>query len=120
MKILLDMNIPLKYEPLLAKKGVDPIRWSEIGSPGALDTEIMAYARSNNLVLLTFDLDFGTILSTTHDSKPSVIQLRISILHAQQAVDYIAAALLKNAAELDAGAVLSIDIKKARVRLLPL
>ena len=120
MRVLLDMNIPLRYTDLLAEKGVQSLRWSDIGAPDATDAEIMAYARENNFIVLTCDLDFTAILSVTHDLKPSVAQIRASILHAERAVDLIAAALFRNENELKEGAILSIDIKKARLRLLPL
>ena len=54
------------------------------------------------------------------DLKPSVAQIRASIQNAERAVDLIAAALLQNEIELEKGAVISIDIIKSRVRLLPL
>ena len=120
MKVLLDMNIPLKYEALLAERGIIPLRWSDVGSPSAADTEIMAYARENNYIVLTYDLDFSTILSVTRELKPSVAQIRASIFHAEQAVDLITTALFQNSAEMEKGAILSIDLKKARLRLLPL
>ena len=120
MKILIDMNIPLKYAALLAKKGIEVLRWSDIGAPNATDVEIMEYSRKNNYVVLTCDLDFGTILSLTQDRKPSVAQIRASVLHSERAVDLIAAALFENADDLNKGAILSIDLKKARLRILPL
>ena len=66
------MNIPLKYAELLAEKGVESLRWSDVGTANAADTEIMAYARSNDYIVLTYDLDFSTILSVTHELKPSI------------------------------------------------
>lgn len=87
MKILLDMNIPAKYAALLSNKGIEFLRWSDVGSPNAKDSQIMAYARDNGYIVLTFDLDFGAILSGTHDSKPSIVQIRASIRSAEQAVD---------------------------------
>ena len=120
MKVLLDMNIPFKYNALLAEKGVSSMRWSDIGAPNASDLEIMAYARDNGFVVLTSDLDFSTILSVTHDLKPSIVQIRASILHAEHATELIAAAIFQNKGELETGAILSIDINKARLRLLPL
>jgi len=120
MKILLDMNIPLKYAELLAKRNIECIRWSDIGAPNAADTEIMEYARNNDFIILTFDLDFSVILSVTHELKPSVAQIRASILYAEKAADLISTALLQNADDLQKGAILSIDLKKARIRLLPL
>jgi len=120
MRVLLDMNIPRKYSALLAVRGIESLRWSDVGAPNATDIEIMAYARDNNYIVLTYDLDFTAILSVTHDLKPSVAQIRASIQNAEQAVDLIAIALYHNEAELEKGAVISIDIIKSRVRLLPL
>ena len=120
MKLLLNMNVPLKYSALLAEKGINSIRWSDVGSPDSKDSEIMSYARNNNLIVLTYDLDFSAILSTTHEQKPSIIQIRVSAKHANKAVDLIASSLMQNKADLENGAIISIDIHKARLRLLPL
>jgi len=120
MKVLLDMNIPLGYAELLAENGIESLRWSDVGAPDAEDTEIMAYARNNDYIVLTYDLDFSTILSITHDLKPSVAQIRASVLYAQRAVELIASALLRHEIDLKNGAILSIDLNKARIRLLPL
>jgi predicted nuclease of predicted toxin-antitoxin system len=120
MKLLLDMNIPLKYAALLSNKGIESLFWSAVGSPNAADNEIMEYASDNNLIVLTFDLDFSAILSSTHDLKPSIIQVRASILYAEQTVDFIAEDLLRNKHDLEKGAILTIDTKRARLRLLPL
>jgi len=120
MKLLLDMNIPKKYVSLLADKGFVVVRWPMVGAPTATDKEIMEYARNNAFIVLTCDLDFSAILSTTHSSKPSVVQFRASVLQAEHATDLIATALLRYAEDLNAGAILSIDLTKARLRLLPL
>ena len=120
MKILLDMNIPFKYASLLMEKGIELLRWSDVGAPNATDAEIMEYARKKALIVLTFDLDFSAILSVTHDCKPSVVQMRATVRQAEQATDLIAVALFQNKEDLVKGAILSIDLKKSRLRLLPL
>jgi len=120
MKVLLDMNIPLKYEAMLTKREVETVRWSDIGAPNAADTEIMAFARQNDCTVLTCDLDFSTILAFTHDSKPSIVQIRASIMQVERVVGLITFALFRYKNELEKGAILSIDLKKARLRLLPL
>ena len=120
MKLLLDMNIPLKYASLLEKRGFKPIFWSDVGSPSAADAEITDYARRNNYVVLTYDLDFSAILSVTHEQKPSVIQIRASVVQAEIAADLIASALFQNANAMENGAIMSIGLKKSRLRLLPL
>ena len=87
MKVLLDMNIPLKYAAMLTKRGIEVLRWPEVGAPNAEDAEIMAYARENDYIVLTFDLDFSTILSVTHDLKPSVVQIRASVQQAERVIN---------------------------------
>ncbi|MDR2598704.1 MAG: DUF5615 family PIN-like protein [Oscillospiraceae bacterium] len=96
MKLLLDMNIPLKYQDLLRNKGLDVVRWSEVGASNAEDIEIMSYARNNDYIVLTCDLDFSAILATTHELKPSVVQTRASVIYAETAVDLITTALKNN------------------------
>jgi len=120
VRVLVDMNIPLDYSYLLKEKGVEVILWYEVGSPMAQDEELIRYANNNNCVILTYDLDFSAILSMTRILKPSIIQLRISYISADRAVDMIVAAMQRYSSELDQGAILSINPKKARVRLLPL
>jgi predicted nuclease of predicted toxin-antitoxin system len=120
IKLLLDMNIPLDYASYLADRGFEVVRWSDIGSPYAPDVEIMDYACDNDYIVLTYDLDFSAILSLTQKSKPSIAQVRASIQQAEYAADIIASALKQNVNELKKGAILSIDIKKSRLRLLPL
>ena len=106
MKILFDMNIPLKYPALLTNKGFDCLRWSDVGLPNATDAEIMKYAFENDFIILTFDLDFSAMLSVTHELKPSIAQIRASIPNAEQIVELISSALLRNADELKKGAIL--------------
>lgn len=72
------------------------------------------------IFVLTFDLDFSAILSATHETKPSIMQIRASVLHAELAAELISTALSQYETDLEKGAILSIDINKARLRLLPL
>lgn len=120
MKILADMNVPVKYVSLLESKGFDVVHWANVGAPNASDNEIMNFARENNCVVLTFDLDFGAILSVTREKKPSVIQIRTSLRQAERAVELIAASLNRHVDELNDGAIISIDLNAARLRILPL
>ena len=120
MKILLDMNVPFGYAALLSKKGFDALRWSDVGAPNAADAEIMEYARKHDYIVLTYDLDFSAILSVTHERTPSIAQIRVSDMYAEQVTDIIAKYLQRYADEMGEGAILSIDLKKARLRLLPL
>ena len=120
MKLLIDMNLPPRLASLITGKGIESTHWYTIGAPDATDTEIMSYARENNYIVLTCDLDFSAILSTTHGQKPSVIQIRIHDIDTEQIANLITATVLHNEGEIKEGAVISIDAKKARLRILPL
>ena len=72
---------------MLTDMGIESVHWYGIGTPNAKDTEIMAYAKEHDYVVLTCDLDFSAILSTTHGHKPSVVQLRTHGLTVRKVAD---------------------------------
>jgi predicted nuclease of predicted toxin-antitoxin system len=120
MKLLVDMNLSPRWIPTLCTAGIEAAHWSTIGANNASDREIMDYARKNDFVVLTHDLDFGAILATTHGDKPSVVQIRADDLNPDAIGRHVVGALRQMAAELDAGALLTIEPNRARVRVLPL
>lgn len=80
----------------------------------------MAYARANDYVMLTHDLDFSAILAATHGEKPSVVQIRSEDVSPDAVGKQVIAALHQMATELADGALLTIDPNRTRLRLLPL
>ena len=80
----------------------------------------MAYAKLNAFVVMTHDLDFGAILAATQGEKQSVVQIRAEDVRPPAIGNQIVNALRQMAAELDRGALLSIDTNQTRLRLLPL
>ena len=80
----------------------------------------MTFARCNGYVLLTHDLDFGAILAATHGRKPSVVQLRSENLSIEVIGRSVVDALYAVAADLEDGALVTIDPGRTRVRVLPL
>lgn len=87
---------------------------------GAPDKEILDHAAQHGFVLVKHDLDFGAILAVTRGMKPSVVQLRDDDISPESGADAMVAALTLCAAELDKGALLTIDSGRARLTLLPL
>lgn len=120
MKILLDMNLPPVWVSYLEAGGHDVKHWREIGDIRAADSEIMEWARNNHFVVFTHDLDFGTLLYTTKATAPSVIQLRIEDIRPESVGEFVLTALSKAENELQRGALVTIDPRKNRIRLLPL
>ena len=80
----------------------------------------MAYARATGCVVLTHDLDFGAMLAATQGEKPSVVQIRAEDVSPDAIGTQVITALRQMALELEAGALLTIDPNRARLRLLPL
>jgi predicted nuclease of predicted toxin-antitoxin system len=80
----------------------------------------MAYASANHYVVVTHDLDFSAILAVTHGKKPSVVQIRSEDLSAGIIGRQTVAALRHMQTELEAGALLTIEAGRTRIRLLPI
>jgi predicted nuclease of predicted toxin-antitoxin system len=120
MKILLDMNLSPDLVDRFSEYNIEAKHWISIGSPVAKDSEIMIFARENDYVVFTHDLDFGAILAATQAEGPSVIQVRTQSLLSEILVEMVANVLVENQAALEKGALVTIDATKKRVRILPL
>lgn len=120
MRLLVDMNLSPRWVKTLADAGIDAAHWSSLGAMNAPDSEIMAYARVNDYVVLTHDLDFGAILAATHGEKPSVVQIRAEDVSPDVIGRRVAVALQQMAVELQEGALITVDPNRTRLRVLPL
>jgi predicted nuclease of predicted toxin-antitoxin system len=120
MKILVDMNLPRRWAELLYRSGLEAIHWSAIGSPKAKDTEIMACARDSGYAVLTRDLDFSAILASTGDASPSVIQIRTADARPEIIFEPVFHAISSLIADIEKGAIVTIDMHKVRLHILPL
>ena len=119
MKILLDMNLSPAWTHILNNAGHVAIHWSTIGLESAPDVEIFEWARENEYVVFTHDLDFGAILAATKADAPSVIQIRTADPSPGHARHIVIQAIRQYGDHLLKGALISIDENKARVRILP-
>lgn len=89
-------------------------------SASAKDSEIFDYARSGSWVILTLDLDFGTLLTHARTTGPSVVQIRCADITPGALAPFLVRVLALFEAELNAGALLSVAEDKKRIRHLPL
>jgi predicted nuclease of predicted toxin-antitoxin system len=119
MKLLVDMNLSPRWVQRLQAAGIEAIHWSNIGRANAPDAEIMAYASKFGFVVLTQDLDFSSMLASTANQRPSVAQIRSAEVSPELIGTQVVTALLQVAEDLEAGALLTIDPNRTRVRLLP-
>lgn len=120
MKILIDMNLSPKWVDVFKAEGWEAVHWSKIGDFGAKDKVIMKWARDKGFIVFTHDLDFGSILAAAKATVPSVIQVRTQQVMPETIRLIVIDAIKKFKNELSDGALISIDQKKARARVLPL
>lgn len=120
MKLLLDMNLPPSLAVNLRSAGFTAVHWLEIGDPRAADTTVLDWARANDHVLVTHDLDFGALLAAGGQPTPSVIQLRTADLAPESYAPLLLAALTQAADTLEDGALVTVSPRESRVRILPL
>lgn len=114
------MSLSPDWVDYLATRGYDAVHWSAVGAHNAMDAEIMGWARDNDRVVFTHDLDFGILLAHTHDSKPSVVQARAQDVTPERLGPTMIQALRVHRVALESGALVTIDAVKNRVRILPI
>lgn len=120
MKLVVDMNLSPEWVGLLSRHGWLASHWSEVGDCRAPDSEIMRWARENESVVITQDLDFSHLLFATAASGPSVVLLRLDNEFDDAARERVCASLALAEAALGKGALLTISESRVRIRLLPI
>jgi predicted nuclease of predicted toxin-antitoxin system len=120
MKVLIDMNLSPIWEGYLRRVGIEARHWKYIGNPDDPDEVIFAWAKQHGYIVFTNDLDFGAILAATNARGPSVIQLRVQDLMAERLAPRLVVILEQYRQILDEGALISVDERRAKVRILPL
>ena len=120
MRLLIDMNLSPRWVEAFKDAGIDAVHWSTLGAFNATDAAIMAYARQNDCVVMTHDMDFGAILAATQGEKPSVVQIRADDVSPTAIGSQVINALKQMSMELDSGALLIVDPSRTRLRVLPL
>lgn len=120
MNILIDMNLSPQWCEVFVKHGWTSKHWSQIGSPDAPDTTLMAWAQEHHHLIFTHDLDFGALLAASQKARPSVIQIRGEDIHPQSMANTLCQAIEQCQTDLQNGALISIDARRTRVRILPL
>lgn len=77
MRFLADENVSAPSVQRLREAGLDVEAIGET-SPSALDDSVLAYARENGRILITFDRDFGELVYHRGAPRPpGIIYLRI-------------------------------------------
>jgi hypothetical protein len=119
MRILVDMNLSPDWVAVLAKHGLAAVHWSAVGDPGAEDAALMDWARANDHIVFTHDLDFGAMLALTNAEAPSHPGPHTG-RNAGPSGKGRGSHFANYAALLADGALIVLDEGRSRVRILPL
>jgi predicted nuclease of predicted toxin-antitoxin system len=76
MRLFLDENIPLSVCDALQHDGYDVEHVRQVGLRGAVDIKIAAYAKKQQAILVTKDLEFGNVMVHPIGNHFGVIILR--------------------------------------------
>ena len=80
LRFLVDMNLSPRIVTDLRQEGWDILRVSQVLPMDAEDSEILKFARQQNRVIITQDLDFSSLLALGGYEKPSLIAYPYLIL----------------------------------------
>ena len=120
IKILIDMNLSPDWAPLLHTAGWSATHWSTVGDAKAADRTIMDWAEANGYIVFTHDLDFSMMLALTHKTGPSVLQVRGHDILPDHMENLVIAAIRQHETDLESGALVVVEERKNRVRILPI
>ncbi|MCJ2013024.1 DUF5615 family PIN-like protein [Methylobacterium sp. J-076] len=118
MRLVIDMNLSVAWVEALRSGGTDAVHWSVVGPQDAPDEAIMDWARANGAIVLTRDLDFGIALMRQARKAPSVIQIRCGRIELERHVSLVNRVLKDHREPLDAGAIVTVENERVRVRAL--
>jgi predicted nuclease of predicted toxin-antitoxin system len=120
IQLVIDMNLSVEWVAELARHGWSAVHWSTVGDPLRRGFGADGMAAGQRLCGIHSRPRFGTALALTHASGPSVLQVRGQDVLPEDIGPVVIAALHQHEAALAAGALVVVDPKKCRVRVLPL
>jgi len=120
IRILIDVSLSPAWTGTFSAAGLESVHWSSVGDPRATARTIMGWAVDNGYIVFTHDLDFGALIAVTRARGPSVIQVRAQDVLPESLGAVVVSAISRFRAELEKGALISLDPARARVRMLPI
>ena len=119
IRLLADVHISPKTVADLQKQGYEIMRSSEFLPANAPDINILEFARTENWVVLTQDLDFSMLVALSRYSQPSLITLRLSSAKPDIVTQKLLEVLPQIEEALQEGSAITIQDESIRIRTLP-
>lgn len=119
-KLLADVHISPITVKDLQSSGYDIKRITDFMPANSSDPEIIALALREKATIVTQDLDFSAHIARSGRNKPSLISLRIGNAQPNRVSSILKIVIPQIEAELQAGAIISVEDTQFRVRKLPI
>ena len=119
IRLLADVHISPKTVGDLQKQGYEIIRSLEVLPANAPDINILEFARTENWVILTQDLDFSMLVALSRYSQPSLITLRLSSAKPDIVTQKLLDVLPQIEEALQEGSAITNQDESIRIRKLP-
>lgn len=120
LRFLVDMNLSPRIVTNLSQQGWDILRVSQVLPMDTEDSEILEFARQQNRVIITQDLDFSSLLALGGYEKPSLITFRLSLPDPEAITRKLLELLPRIEDRLLEGCVVVVDDRRVRIRSLPI
>jgi predicted nuclease of predicted toxin-antitoxin system len=120
IRFLVDMNISPQTVDALRQRGWDIARVSQFLPMTASDQEILGFARQEDRVVVTQDLDFSALVALGGYGRPSLMTLRLSVSDPETITRRLLEALPQAEQRLLEGSAVTVEDTTVRVRRLPI
>src|SRR5215468_4684535 len=120
MRFLADMGVSQRVVTWLQAQGHEAIHLRDEGLQRLENGAIFTKALRESRIILTWDLDFTEILALSKTGTISAVVFRLMNTRSDHVIERLERALSESAQDLEAGAIISVEAGRHRVRLLPL
>ena len=120
MNFLADMGVSMSTVSALRSLGHSMVHLREQGLMRMADPDIVAKARSESRIVLTFDLDFGEIMALSGNTSPSVILFRMRNQTPRVVTPRLLRVIQECEEQLFTGAFVTVEDYGYRLRRLPI
>ena len=114
------MNLSPKTVRSMQKHGYDIVRVSSVLPENTPDLVLLQYAAETDRVIITQDLDFGTLLAIHGYDSPSVITLRLSGTDPDTITARLIEVIPQIEKSLAEGTAVTVEDRLVRIRPIPI
>ena len=120
MRFLLDENLPARVAGILTAAGHNASHVFDHSLGGSPDESVMALARRERCILITYDADFAAMAVLAGEALPSIVLFRDHRSRPEELVQMLLDSLGEIEQSLAEGAIAVFDPARVRVRDLPI